>query len=364
MFNSVEEFLKNDNKFPVIFLFGEDEFSREEAQNKILARYIKSEDDKFNFDLLDGDDTSHSRLIDLCMSYPMMSEYRVVLVKRFEKMFSGKTSKKMESSSPIAKYLKNPSETTILILCAQTEGVKDVYKSYKMGKELFAKKSASLKFPFNILVSNHVWIEFPRVYESDFPKWCDRRIRALGKSIKPDALEVLVSRTKHTLRDLGNEIDKLMLATDGKKEINLDDVNSLTGSTREFTVFELQKAIADRNLSRSVMILNKILSVDRQEMLMLAIFSKFFMNLMKVCDGFKSGLSAQALAQKVGLTQFQFNDYLTALRRYQPSEIENALMSLCRTDLKLKSSNSDSLLIMQSMIFDIIEKNDENTSLR
>ena len=364
MFSNVNELIKSDISYPIILLFGENEFSREEAQNLLIKKYVSTENDKFNFDIFDGDDTQISSLVDLCRSYPMMSDKRVVLVKRFDKLFSGRASKKNETSSPLSFYINSPSDTTILILVADIDGAKDISKTFKSSnKEQFNKKVATLKFPYNQLISKFGWMEFPRVYESEYAKWTEGRIKAKGRTIQPEALEILVSRTKQTLRDLSNEVDKLLLATEGQKQITLDEINFLTGSTREYSTFDLQKVIVERNLPKAVRILNKILAVDRQEMLMIVIFSKLFINLLKIYDDYKAGVPPQSLSTKIGISPYQFSDYQTALKKYNAREIEHAVMAICETDFKLKSSNPDSLMIMQNMLFEIMEKKNENTSL-
>lgn len=364
MFNSAESFINNKISYPIILLFGDDEFSREEVQNKLLAHYIADENDKFNLDIFDAEEIDVNSLVNLCRSYPMMGDKRVVLVKRFEKLFSGRISKKVETSSPFISYLNEPLDSTFLILVASIDGAKDFYKNFKSSnKEAFQKKVSSLKFPFKQLISQHAWMEFPRIYESEYPKWVESRFNKNNKSIQPEALEILVSRTKQNLRDLNNEVEKILLATEDKREITLKDVSFLTGSTREFTVFELQKSIAERNISKAIKILNNILSVDRQEMLMIAIFSKFFINLLKISDEFRNGAPPQVLASKLGISTYQFNDYVIALKNYLPEDIENAITSLCNTDLKMKSSISDGLMVMQNMLFDIMEKKVAHSTL-
>ncbi|MBX3042981.1 MAG: DNA polymerase III subunit delta [Candidatus Kapabacteria bacterium] len=364
MYKNINDLLKNSESHNIILLFGEDEFAREEAQNLLIKKFVATEDDKFNFDIFDGEDAKLNQIIDLCRSYPMMTERRVVLVKRFDKLFLGRTSKKIETSSPVANYLESPSETTVLILTASIDGVKDVFKTFNSSsKDAYQKKVGSIKFPYNKIISKYCWMEFPRVYESEYPKWVESRLKSFGKTIDHNALEILVSRTKQTLRDLSNEVDKLVLATEGVSNISLKDVSFLTGSTREYTVFELQKAIAERNIAKAVMIMNKILAVDRQEMLMIAIYSKFFTNLLKICDDFRVGMPPNSMSSKLGISPYQFNDYSLALKKYSPDEIEFALLAICETDLKMKSSNSDGLMVMQNMLFEIMEKKYENPSL-
>lgn len=357
MFDSINTLTDKGLDSPIILLFGDDEFSREEAQDKIINMLVASEDDKFNFDAFDGESASLNNIIELCMSYPMMSDKRVVLVKRFDKLFQGRVSKKVETSSAIANYLNNPLESTKLILTAELESAKDVYKTFKSSdKEKFIKKVAALKFPFNKLILDYKWMEFPRVYESEYPKWTKDKFKCYGKNIQPEAVDILLSRTKQTLRDISNEVEKIVIAIDKKNDITIEDINFITGSNREFTVFELQKQIADRNISKVIFILNKMLSVDKQEMLIMAIISKFFINLLKISEEFRNNASPQALASKLGISPFQFSDYSNALRKYTLNDIENAILYLFETDLKLKSSGYDNLSVIQEMFINIVSR--------
>ncbi len=355
MFDSIKQLLSLNSNIPIILLFGEDEFSKEEAQNQLINKFIVSEEDKFNLDIIEAENTSINFIIELCRSYPMLSNERYVVVKNFEKLFSGRSSKKLADSSPFAIYLKNPSPDTKLILVANIDSAKDILKTYKSGdKDRFLKKISTLKFPFNTLISDFLWMEFPRVYESDYPRWTRERLKLYGKTIQSEALEIMLSRTKQSLRDISNEIEKLSIALPDKKDISVDDINFLIGSTREFNVFELQKSIANKDLSKSIMILNKMLSADKQEMLIIAILSKFFINLLEIIEDYESNSQIQLMASKLGITTFQFNDYHSALKKYNIKEIENSINYLCKCDLDLKSTNSDSLLTMQKLLYSLM----------
>ncbi len=358
MLVNINDILNNENLPPIILLFGEEDLLIENAVNKLLDKSLKSDTDRFNFDMFDGDDSNADlmNISDVCKSYPMMSERRVVLVKRFDKFFSGRISKKMEQF-PIVKYFESPSPTTFLILTADIETAKDLSKFTKEGKtQMINKKMASVRFPFNIIIEKHAWIEYPKVPESEYPKWIISKFKEHKKNISENAAQLITAHCRQSLRDINNEINKLNTFTLDKKEISEDDVLLLVGSTREYNVFELQKAVGERNLRKSITILNKMLANDRQEMLILTILTKYFIVLWKLLDEMSISTNSFQLAQRVGVFSTHLPEYQNALKRYTPEELNRAFIYLAETDLSLKSSGSDNLYSMQKLLMNIIQK--------
>jgi DNA polymerase-3 subunit delta len=356
MYLSIDDAIKNNHIPNIYLIFGEEEFLRDEAQTKLIHSLVKTEYDSYNFDVFEGDSVSLSKLLDVCRSYPMMSEKRIVVIKRFEKFFSGRQSKKSIDNSPFKKYLENPSPQTVLIINAEIDKAKDFVKNVKGNafNSVGEGKLKALKFPFFELISNHAWDEFPKIYDNEYPRWIKKRFKLLGKDIDDDAANLLAMQVRSSLRDLSNEIDKLCIYIDKKSKITSDDIHNLIGSTKEFNVFELQKAIAEKNLAKSIYILNKMLANERQEMLIIAILTKFFITLYKLIDEKNSGKDENQLAMSIGVMRFQLNEFLGALKKYKPEEIDKCFWIISETDFKLKSGLSNSLYIMQEMLVKII----------
>ncbi len=358
MLVNINEILNNEVLPSIILLYGEEDLLIENSVKQLLSKVLKNDNVKFNFDMFDGDDPNSDvmKINDVCKSYPMMAERRVVLVKRFDKFFSGRTSKKTEQL-PIIKYFDNPSPFTLLILTADVETAKDLSRFTREGKtQIISKKMASVKFPFNILIEKHSWIEYPKVPESEYPKWIISKFKEHKKSINETAAQLITAHCKQSLRDINNEINKLDTFTFDKKEITVDDVLLLVGSTREFNVFELQKAVGERNLRKSITILNKMLANDRQEMLILTILTKYFIVLWKLLDEANISNNSFQLAQRVGVFSTHLPEYQSALKRYKPNELDRAFIVLAETDLSLKTTGGDSLYLMQKMLMNIIQK--------
>ncbi|MFW6276093.1 MAG: DNA polymerase III subunit delta [Bacteroidota bacterium] len=347
---SINEILKSENLPAVMFFFGEEEFLLEESLDLIEKRFAQNDRDRFNFDIIDGETSDLSRVVELSKSYPMLSEKRFVLVKNFNKLFSGRMTPKSAETNPFVKYIKNPADYTVLVLCGAPTTLNG------LTKKIHRNKKVSVSLPYQFLIENHTWIEFSKVYENEFPAWAERRIKNRGKEIPREALELLCAQSRPTLRDLAGEIDKLMIYTKGRNEISVADVNDLVGAAREHNVFELQAAIGRKDAALATKILQSLLSHDRGEMLIITILTRFFAVLMKLLDERQQNSNKYQLAQAVGVSPHFLDDYTDALKKFTPAGIENAFVVLCETDEKLKTVSTDGLLLMQQAIYKIIHE--------
>jgi DNA polymerase-3 subunit delta len=80
-------------------------------------------------------------------------------------------------------------------------------------------------------------------------------IAQMGLSVDSKALSLLVDNIGNNLSRLQNEIDKLAINLNGRKKITEEDIERYIGISKEFNVFELQDAIASKNLSKAIRII-------------------------------------------------------------------------------------------------------------
>ncbi len=348
--NELIKILKGD---PEIFLvFGEEDFLVEETIEKTKSHFLKEEDSGFNYDHLDGAETDLQTMLDICYSFPMMSERRIVLVRNFDKLFSGRTAK--NDAIQIEKYILKPSDTTRLILQGAASTVKNIGKNIN-DKRGGTKKLDSLKFPFNLLIKNHAWIEYPKMYESDFPRWIEQRLKSKGKSTTPESIDLLIAHCNPELRAINSEIEKLLIYIGERKKIDIEDINSLTGANRAYNVFELQKAVGRKDIEDSLKILFKMMSSERQEMLILTMLTRYFTILWQMIEQLRLHANNFKLAGVLGISPYFIDEYRMALQKYSSVQIEKAFVELCSADEKLKTSSTNRLLILEELLINLIE---------
>ncbi len=355
MNDTIRQIIKSGTYPPVLLMFGEEDFLLEEDYDALMAAILKDDSCAYDFETLDGDLVSPERIVQSCSTYPFVSPVRVVVVNHFEKVFSGATTKKGQEKSPMARYLESPVQTTLLIVKSSDESLKG-FGTAKPADQKTGKKGKTAKFPYNLIFEKHSFVEYARIYESAIPRWIEQRVRSQGKSIDSDAVEFLSAHVNPNIRMINNEIEKLLIHIQDKESVSLDEVKFITGASREYNVFELQNAVGQRNLGRSIEILRNMLAADRQEMLIMTMLARYFIVLYKLLEKPQDMHDKYAIAAYLGVSPFFIQDYISASHKYSVEEIENAFIVMTDTDETLKSSSTDTLSVLQGMLVGIMAK--------
>ncbi len=345
---TIQTILKSGDYPPIILLFGQEEFLLDEVYDKLIASLVKTENDKFNFDILDGDEHGQDQVASICSSFPMMSERRVVVLKNIDKLFTGR-SKKQETNA-LSNYLKNPSPNTVLILKTRYDKLNGVAKKMKN------TAPKGIKYPFPYLLENHAYIEFPKKYDNEFPEWLTSRFKLYGKTIAPDALQMVLAQSGESLRHLANEVDKIVVSYPDKTEITIQDINHLLGSSKNYTAADLQNAVGMRDLNKSLFILDRLMSVNEKDGKIVPFLTNFFISAWKLFELSAKGLNNYELAAQIKVNPFFLQQYQRAIRVYNHKEIERAIIALTKADESLKTSAGDGRVIFQNLIMNIVRK--------
>ncbi|TAE21514.1 MAG: DNA polymerase III subunit delta [Candidatus Kapaibacterium sp.] len=382
MLESVTALVKSRTFPPVLLMFGEEDFLLEEAYNTLVEAAVERNGmESFNVDVIDGSDISQETLVEMASAYPMMSERRVVAVRHFDKMSgvgisSGRSSSKTtstkagnaqtasakaketpEKKSPLSTYFRNPAPTTFLILQASADelnGLKAALKNQKQ-PEKAQKKLAAAKFPYNVLLEECEWIEFPKLYERELPSWVAERFKSLGRTIQPDACELLVAQSGESLRDLHNEIQKIITFAPDKRSLSREDIADVIGASKNYNIFELQRMIGERKLSKALEISQRMLTADKQELLIITMLTRYFTILWKLSEIIHQTQNHFELAKALDISAYFVPEYLGVLKNYTRSQIESAFYALCDADVSIKSSTvEDADVVIQKMLTRLI----------
>ncbi|MCX7736012.1 MAG: DNA polymerase III subunit delta [Candidatus Kapabacteria bacterium] len=358
MINIIDELIKNEKYPPVLLVFGEEEFLIEETLNRIKTKFQINDENSFDFEVLDGEKTSYKEIVEKCLTFPFVSKTRTVVVNNFESLTEISKSKKEKINIPFKNYLENPQNSTFLVLISKDSSInnkssaKNSQKAPKKGKS-----QSTLKFPYDLIFERHKTIEFKKFKDNDYISWIQKKVEANNKKISPVAAQIFFTSLNPNLRDIDNELDKLLLFEKNKNIIDEEDITQLIGQSRKFNVFELQKAIGNRDINLSLEILTNLLKNERQEMLIMTIIAKYFITLWKLYDLKHSNLTSAEIGAMVGVNPYFIKEYQNALNKYQIEEIERAIVLFNEIDEKLKSTSIDSLYLMQSLLIRIMEKN-------
>lgn len=210
---------------PLYFLSGEQEFFIDEISRYFEKEFLSEEERDFNQVVVYGRDTKMSDIMEYAKRYPMMSKRQVVIVKEAQAL-PKREWEHFES------YAHKPVATTVLVFC---------YKHGTLDKRLVVSKA---------IVKNGVWMDTPRMYDKDFKKWIVEHVQNSGCFIEDRAADMLLAFLGTDLGKIANEISKLLLLLPSNKKISATLVSENIGISKDYNVFELQNAIALRDMPK------------------------------------------------------------------------------------------------------------------
>jgi DNA polymerase-3 subunit delta len=304
---------------PVYFFYGEEDFLIDEAVDSLIAGAVPEESRSFNLDILYGNEVDARDVVAHANSFPMTADRRVVVLREYERL---------EEKELLHFYIENPSSTTVLVLVSK-------------------KTDAAIH-------GQAATVEFRRLYESELPAWIAERGPLYGKRISRDASELLIMYVGGSLRALDNEIEKIAVYVGEKKTIDSKDAAAVVGISKTYNVFDLTKAVGDRDLKRSIEILERMMEFGEYPPLMVAALTRHFMTLLKLAEAKKRKMSESEIASSIRSSPRRVAEYLSQLREYSPAELERSFAPLARADEKLKFTSEDPRSVMTVLLHELI----------
>jgi len=322
-YESLRESLSARTLASVYLLYGEEEFLVEEAIRSITDVALPGDAREFNLDALRGGETDVRDVVARASAFPMMAERRVVVLRDAEKI-SGK------DAELLSVYLEKPSPSTTMVVVAT--------------------KADFRKRPYTVLKRSATVVECRRLWENQVPAWITGRARAMGRDLEPDAVKLLCAYVGTSLRDVQNELEKLFIFAGDRQRISADDVAALVGISKEFSIFELQKAVGQRDLHRAATITLRMLEAGEGLPFILVMLTNYFHALWKLRDLRRPGIAEADQAAGAKIPPFALREYADALRRYSAQEVEHAFELLTSADEQSKTSSADPAGIMLTLL--------------
>ena len=309
------------------FLYGNEDYLIDELVKKIISVSVEKGSEDFNLDVLYGNEVDGGNIVGVAMSYPMMASRRTVIVKEIHRL-------SQQSLTLIGKYLEKPSQTTCLILTSERVDLR---------KKGFAK------------IKKHcTCFEARELYENKIPAWIRNYVKTKNLTISEEAVRLLQLSTGTSLRSLISEIEKVLLNIGSRKQIEVDDIESVVGVSKQFNTFELCDAVGRRDITNSLRILNHMLHAGESPTGIVAMLTRHFTILAKIKRLVALRWTREKIAAEVGIHPFFVQNYIQQAPKYKIEEINEGFSHLLDADIKLKSSTQKPKMILELLLFLLI----------
>lgn len=227
---TVRDAIKRRSFAPAYYIFGEDDYQKEDAVRQLQFAALDPATRDFNLETRRGADLDGETLSILLSTPPMMAERRVVVIRDVGGL-------KKDPRKVLDAYLERPASDLLLLLTVAAAGKPD---------EGLSGSTATLRFD--------------QLSGDRLPKWISHTATTVhGLDITESAVELLQSSVGNDLYQLSTELDKLASYTNGTA-IDEAAVAAIVGVTPGETITDFLDALGDRNLSRALPLVSLILS--------------------------------------------------------------------------------------------------------
>ncbi len=327
--------IKKDAIKPLYFLHGEEPFHIEQIIEKIQRVAIPAHEKGFNEFVLFGKDLTTGSLLNYARRFPMMAERQLIIVKDAQQI-QGIDQK--ENQKLLEDYALHPLPSTILVL--SFSNAQDERKTWV---KAFAK--------------NGVLYNSKKFYDNQLPEFLADYCHAKGVKISMKAIQLLIEHIGNDLKRLTGEIDKVVLNVKLGEGIDADTIQKYVGISKEYNVFELQKALIQRDVVKANQIIIYFGNNPKDNPIqpILIILYNFFSKVLLVHGS--TDKSESNIASLLKVNSFFAKDYLNAARNYSLYKLSSIIHSIKIADLKSKGVETGEETdgdILQKLVFEIL----------
>lgn len=315
---------------PIYWLEGEEPYYIDMLLNYAENNLLTPAEAEFNLTVFYGKDAEMPAIINACRRYPMFAERQVVILREAQMM------RDVEGLIP---YIEKPQPSTVFVVAykdKKLDGRKQMAKLVAKSGELFSTK---------------------KLYDNQLPAWVEQMVKEQGLTIHARAQQLLVDHIGNDLSRLYNETVKLAVNLGKRKNITEEDIEEFIGVSKEFNVFELQSAFGQKNLTKTVQIIQYFESNPKAgpiQMILPSLFNFFSKVYMLYA---LRGADQQTLSTQLGVKPYFLNEYLASSQKYSFQQIERALLLLHHYNLKsvgIDSARSSDADLMKELAVKIM----------
>ncbi len=313
-------------------LFGEEMFLADQLKQKIIRQVFGSDKDDFNLYTFYGKDISLESLINAITSYPVMADHKVVVLREADLL-------KKDEKEPLLPYLERPDDSGCLIVMTE-------------------KPDFRQKF-FQILEKNGTVVQFDRLNESDMPEMIRSLLAENGKKISDSASFMMTARLNLSLQELDAEIGKLVNYVGEREDISDEDVEAVTGISRQFNTFELCQRTGNRDFAGALSVLRHLLTKGEEPAGMIALIFRQYNILWQIAESREQRLASADIEQLI-FERFRIppyivrTEYIRQAGKYDTRHLRKSFDYILQADRDIKSISVKPGLILEKLIYLLI----------
>lgn len=301
-------------------IYGEEKFLME-RKLKTLKKKYHIHDEDMNMMTYWCHETPMSAIIEDALTPPFLTEYKMIVLRNPLFLTTQKQKDvKDEDIKMLMDYLQQDNPSTIFVIYHDQKNFDERKKIVKQLRKI-----------------TH-FFDIDKVDYSQLYKITHQAIKARGCQIDTDALELFLSRMPDSLLEISQEVDKICLYS---KHITVDTIDKMISKKLEENVFELTKAILNKETAKSIQIY-KDLKMNNEEPIKLIVLIANSLRLLyqvKLLD--RKGYNDQEIGKILSMNPYRLRYVRQDGKDYEISELLEKLDELSQLDVDIKTGKID-----------------------
>lgn len=333
--------LKCDGPQNVYYIYGKDIVSVENSYKLLCSAAVKKGDETYNLHTFDGRNFDFDEFTDACEALPLFADYVLCAVNDLNA-----EELKAEDLNWLVKFIADIPETTILVFYYTgfdvTAGKKAPTAKNKKISDVAAKKGKVYNFELktaDVLVKEIV-----------------SKVNKAGSSISKENAQLLVQLCCNDSLIIKNETDKL-LAYCGNNEITASAIDALCPRQIDAKTYKLADAIVRREKFRAMSLLNDLKTELTEPISILYAVTGSMLDMYRAKIAVSSRHTASDVMEDFKYQKnlsFRVNNAFRDVRYYSVRDLRMCLKILTETDVAMKSSKTDRMILLEEAIIKMI----------
>ena len=275
--------LKSGTVRNVYCFYGPEAFIRRSALAALEKKVLMPGLEGMNETILSA--PTAQQIIESCETLPMMSDYRLIVVRDCALAAAGKAKDEMQESALLCDYLPRVPETTCLVF--------DLGDAVDKRKKL---SQALLKLPGAV--------SFDALDDAQLARWINQTLKPFGKRMDRAACETLAFTSGRDLTLLSGELQKLAAYAGERVDITAQDIDQVATHTAECTVFAMVDAISAGKAQEAFSLLGVLLQGGAQRIGILAMITRHYRQMMHLSALMRERVPQPQQAKLLGVPPF------------------------------------------------------------
>lgn len=333
---------------PACLLLGPEPYQRDYCRNALIEHFLGDADRQLGLTQYDLQETSLSVVLEDASSLSLFAPRRVIRIRNAEEALPrGRAAGEQEEGgggeAELARYLADPAESVVL-----------VFEASRISFESEDKARLSRLRQFYACVP--AVVECAPLKPEHARQFARNLARRAGLAIGEAELDLLVEVLGAEAARIAGEIEKLSVWAAKGREITAADIAVLVPEARSATIFELVEALARKDRTASLEVLDTLVRQGEYLALALSFLStELRLALAARQGGWSRPDQIQAQAGRLGVRMWPARAQQVArtAAAFSTRQLASALRLVHAADKALRDARPDDRIVLEEFIFQL-----------